>query len=47
MSSSRILPTRKIITGLNKKDMEDLANKAIKRHTESEVIDLVKSVLKD
>ena len=47
MSSSRILPTRKIITSLNKKDMEDLANKAIKCHTESEVSELVKSVLKD
>lgn len=45
MSSSRILPTRKIITSLNKKDMEVLADKAIKCHTESEVVDLVKSVL--
>ena len=47
MSSSRILPTRKIITSLNKKDMEDLANKALKCHTESEVSKLVESVLKD
>lgn len=47
MSASRILPTRKIITSLNKKDMEDLANKALKCHTESEVVELVKSVLKD
>ena len=47
MSSSRILPTRKIITSLKKKDMEDLANKAIKCHTESEVSELVQSVLKD
>ena len=47
MSSSRILPTRKIITSLNKKDMEDLADKAIKCHTEQEVSELVKSVLKD
>ena len=46
MSSSRILPTRKIITSLNKKDMEDLANKAIKCHTEEEVTKLVESVLK-
>lgn len=45
MSSSRILPTRKIITSLNKKDMEDLANKALKCHTESEVVELVKKVL--
>ena len=47
MSASRILPTRKIITSLNKKDMEDLANKALKCHTEQEVMDLVNSVLKD
>ena len=45
MSASRILPTRKIITSLNKKEMEDLANKAIKCHTESEVSALVKEVL--
>lgn len=46
MSSSRILPTRKIITSLNKKEMEDLAAKALKCQRESEVIELVKSVLK-
>ena len=45
MSASKILPTRKIITSLNKKEMEDLADKAIKCHTESEVSNLVKSVL--
>ena len=45
MSSSRILPTRKIITSLNKKEMEDLADKAIKCHTEQEVSELVKKVL--
>ena len=45
MSSSRILPTRKIITSLNKKDMEELANKAIKCHTEEEVTKLVETVL--
>ena len=45
MSSSRILPTRKIIASLNKKDMEELANKAIKCHTENEVVELVKKVL--
>ena len=45
MSSSRILPTRKIITSLNKKDMEELAEKAIKCHTEQEVNELVKKVL--
>ncbi len=47
MSASKILPTRKIITNLNKKEMEDLANKAVKCHTESEVMEMVKSVLKD
>ena len=46
MSSSRILPTRKIITSLNKKEMEGLAAKALKCQRESEVIELVKSVLK-
>ncbi|MEE3408612.1 MAG: phosphoenolpyruvate--protein phosphotransferase, partial [Erysipelotrichaceae bacterium] len=33
MSASKILPTRKIITSLNKKEMEELANKALKCHT--------------
>ncbi len=47
MSASRILPTRKIITSLNKKEMEDLAARALKCHTESEVSELVNSVLKD
>ena len=46
MSASRILPTRKIITSLNKKEMEELANKALQCHTEGEVVDLVKEVLK-
>ncbi|MBQ1482501.1 MAG: phosphoenolpyruvate--protein phosphotransferase [Erysipelotrichaceae bacterium] len=45
MSASKILPTRKIITSLNKKEMEELANKAVKCHTESEVTALVKEVL--
>ncbi len=44
MSSPRILPTRKIITSLNKKEMEELAAKALKCHTEAEVLELVKSV---
>ena len=47
MSASKILPTRKIITNLNKKEMEDLAGKAVKCHTEAEVMEMVKSVLKD
>ena len=46
MSATKILPTRKIITSLNKKEMEDLASKALKCHTESEVTALVKEVLK-
>ncbi|MBR5341987.1 MAG: phosphoenolpyruvate--protein phosphotransferase [Erysipelotrichaceae bacterium] len=46
MSASKVLPTRKIITSLNKKDMEELAAKAVKCHTESEVTALVKEVLK-
>ena len=47
MSASRILPTRKIINSLSKKDMEDLADKALKCQTEAEVVELVKGVLKD
>ena len=47
MSATKILPTRKIITSLSKKEMEDLAGKALKCHTESEVSELVKSVLTD
>ena len=47
MSATKILPTRKIITSLNKKEMEELANKALKCHTESEVTELVKNVLAD
>lgn len=47
MSATKILPTRKIITSLCKKEMEDLANKALKCHTEEEVMKLVDSVLVD
>ena len=47
MSASRILPTRKIINSLSKKDMEDLADRALKCQTEAEVVELVKGVLKD
>ena len=46
MSSSRILPTRRIITSLNKKQMEELAAKALKCQTEEEVIELVNEALK-
>ena len=45
MSATKILPTRKIITSLSKKEMEELADKALKCHTEPEVTELVKSVL--
>ena len=45
MSASRILPTRKIITSLNKKEMEELANKALACSSESEVLELVNKVL--
>ena len=46
MSATSILQTRKLITSLNKKDMEILAEKAIMCDIESEVIDLVKNHLK-
>ena len=46
MSSSRILPTRRIITSLNKKEMEELAGKALKCHTDEEVVKLVNEALK-
>ena len=45
MSASKILPTRKIIISLNKKEMEDLAGKALKCHTEAEVIPTEKEAL--
>ncbi len=45
MSATKILPTRKIITNLSKAEMEELASKALKCHTETDVIGLVKEVL--
>ena len=39
--------TKKSAEKLNKKDMEELANKALKCHSEQEVMDLVDSILKD
>ena len=45
MSSAKILPTRKILTSLSYKDMEELANKALKCQTEAQVSELVKTVL--
>jgi len=46
MSATSILNARKIIRSLSKKDMEELAAKAIHCQTESEVLDLVKATLK-
>ncbi len=46
MSASSILETRKLIRSLSKKDMEELAAKAIACSTEKEVLDLVKNCVK-
>ncbi|MBR2577573.1 MAG: phosphoenolpyruvate--protein phosphotransferase [Erysipelotrichaceae bacterium] len=46
MSATSILNARKIIRGLSKKEMEELANKAIACQTEEEVMELVKATLK-
>lgn len=46
MSATSILNARKIIRSLSKKDMEELANKAIACQTEAEVLELVKATLK-
>lgn len=46
MSATSILKARKIIRGLNKKDMEELANKAIACQTAQEVAQLAKETLK-
>ena len=46
VSASKVLQTRKILTSLSYKDMQDLANKALKLHTADEVQGLVKTVLK-
>ena len=45
MSATSILNARKIIRSISKKDMEELANKAISCQTEEEVKELVDSVL--
>ena len=45
MSASSILPTRKMIRNLSHKEMEELANKALKCHTCPEVEKLVKEAL--
>ena len=43
MSASSILPARKMITSLSKKEMEELAAEALNKETCEEVIELVKS----
>ncbi len=45
MSASSILPARKMITSLSKKEMETLADEALQKETCEEVIELVKSKL--
>ncbi|MBQ3419474.1 MAG: phosphoenolpyruvate--protein phosphotransferase [Erysipelotrichaceae bacterium] len=45
MSATSILKTRKIIRGLSKKEMEELANRAISCNSEEEVLSLVKQTL--
>ncbi|MFV0380298.1 MAG: phosphoenolpyruvate--protein phosphotransferase [Anaerorhabdus sp.] len=46
MSASSILPARKIIRSLSKKDMEEMANKALELSTMEEVVDFVRSTIK-
>ena len=46
MSATSILRARKIVNGLSKKEMEDLAAQALKCQTEKEVRSLVRSALK-
>ena len=45
MSATSILRARKIINGLSKKEMEELADKAIHMQTEQEVLELLKNDL--
>lgn len=45
MSATSILKTRKIIRDLSKKEMEELANRAISCNSEEEVLSLVKQTL--
>ena len=45
MSAASILRARKIINGLSKKEMEELADKAIHMQTEQEVLELLKNNL--
>lgn len=45
MSATSILPARKLIRSLNKKEMEELANKALTCSTTEEVLELVKAAV--
>lgn len=45
MSASRILPTRKIVTSLDYKQMKEMAEKALKCQTEAEVKELINGLL--
>lgn len=46
MSASSILPTRKMIRSLSKKEMEEMANQALQCETMEEVVTLVKGKIK-
>ena len=43
MSATSVLAQRKLIRGLSKAEMEELANEAIQKSTMDEVVELVKS----
>ncbi len=45
MSATSILPARKIVNSLSKKEMEELAAKALTLDTAEEVTELVKAAL--
>ena len=45
MSATSILPARKMINSLSKKEMEELANEALEKETMEEVVELVKARL--
>ncbi len=45
MSATSILPARKMVNSLSKKEMEELANEALEKETMEEVVELVKARL--
>ena len=45
MSATQILKARKIINGLSKKEMEELAAEAVNKQTADEVLEFVKARL--